>query len=206
MRNVIVAGIGTGVGKTIVSAILTRLFSGNYWKPIQCGNLEQSDTQTVKNLLSLNQHSVYPPAYALKAPLSPHEAARLENTVIDPQKISPPRSPKNLIIETVGGIFTPLTQHTLSIDLFGSWEAHWIVVSRHYLGSLNHTFLTLEALKNRKIPLLGIIFNGKPHLENESLILQAACLPRLGRLLPERLINPTLIQRYAQQWLPQFPH
>jgi len=206
MPNFIVAGTGTGVGKTIVSAILTTLLVGNYWKPIQCGNLENSDTQTVKNLLPDNSYNVFPPAYSLKAPLSPHQAARLENIHINPQEINLPISPKNLIIETVGGILTPLSQNTLSLDLFKPWDAHWILVSRHYLGSLNHTLLTLEVLKNRNISLLGIIFNGKSNPENEALILNTAQLPVLGRLLPEARITPTLIQRYAQQWLPHFPH
>lgn len=141
MVDIIVAGIGTGVGKTVVSAIITTLFKGDYWKPIQSGEVD-ADSQVIAKLLSL-ECTVHPPAYSFKAPLSPHHAARLENQTIDPDKIIPPNTNRPLVIEMAGGIFVPLRDNLLSIDLFKSWNASWILVSKHYLGSINHTLLTI---------------------------------------------------------------
>lgn len=204
MCKIIVAGSGTDVGKTIVSAILTTVFDGDYWKPIECAEEEASDTNTIKKWIDPIRHHIYPPAYSLKAPLSPHHAARLENISIQPEAVRTPSSARPLIIESVGGIFVPLTARVLSIDLFKQWNGQWIVVSRHYLGSINHTLLTLEALKQRNIDVAGLIFNGEPNIDSETAILDISHLPMLGRLLPEETLNSQTIQRYAKQWLPRF--
>lgn len=198
MHRIMVAGIGTDVGKTVVSAILTTLLKGEYWKPIQCG---ESDSEVVKNWIDA---FIHPPAYSLKTPLSPHHAARLENTIIHWESISVPQTSRPLIIEGVGGILAPLTTSTLSIDLFKSWNCQWVVVSKHYLGSINHTLLTINVLKQLGIPLLGILFNGECNPDSEEAILKIAQLPVLGRLYPEALINSQTIQRYAKQWQPHF--
>jgi len=204
MYKIMVAGIGTDVGKTIVSAILTTLLNGDYWKPIQCGDEENSDTFTVKGWLDTTTHTIHPPAYSLKAPLSPHHAARLENSLIRLDSITLPQTTRPLIIEGVGGVFVPLTPKILSIDLFKSWDCKWVIVSKHYLGSINHTLLTIEVLKKLCLPILGIIFNGEHNPDNETAILDISQLPLLGRLLPEANINPQTIQRYAKQWQPFF--
>lgn len=204
MRRIMVAGIGIDVGKTIVSAILTTLLKGDYWKPIQCGNEENSDTTTVKRWLDTTRHTIHSPAYSLKAPLSPHHAARLENILIRLDSLILPQSTRPLIIEGVGGIFVPLTPKISSLDLFKSWDCQWVVVSKHYLGSINHTLLTLEVLKKLCLPILGIIFNGEPNPDSESAILEISQVSVLGRLLPETNLNPQTIQRYATQWQPLF--
>ena len=204
MHKIMVAGIGTDVGKTIVSTILTTLLNGDYWKPIQCGDEENSDTATVKRWLDATIHTIHPPAYSLKAPLSPHHAARLENTLIRLDSITLPQTMRPLIIEGVGGILVPLTSKISSLDLFKSWDCQWIIVSRHYLGSINHTLLTLEVLRKLHLPILGIIFNGEPSPDSESAILEISQVPVLGRLLPEANLNPQTIQRYATQWQPLF--
>jgi len=204
MHRIMVAGIGTDVGKTIVSAILTTLLHGDYWKPIQCGDEENSDMALMKRWLDTTIHTIHPPAYSLKAPLSPHHAARLENTWIRLESIALPHTTRPLIIEGVGGIFVPLTPKILSIDLFKSWNCQWVIVSKHYLGSINHTLLTIEVLKQLCLPILGIIFNGEENLDSESVILEISQLPALGRLLPEANLNQQTIQRYAQQWKPHF--
>lgn len=204
MRKIMVAGIGTEVGKTIVSAILTTLLKGDYWKPIQCGDEENSDTATMKRWLDTTRHSIHPPTYSLKAPLSPHHAARLENTLIRLDSIILPQTTRPLIIEGVGGIFVPLTPKISSLDLFKCWDCQWVVVSRHYLGSINHTLLTFEVLKKLRLPILGIIFNGEPNPDSESAILAISQAPVLGRLLPETNLNPQTIQRYATLWQPLF--
>lgn len=194
MNRILVAGIGTGVGKTVVSAILTTLFEGDYWKPIECG---ESDSAIMRQWLSQSHH-IYSPAYSLKAPQSPHHAARLENIAIEP--FIPPNSIRPLIIESVGGVLVPLSTKILTIDLFKDWDCNWVVVSQDYLGSINHTLLTLEALKRRDISVAGIIFNGEPNPESEEAILKISQVPFLARLLPEKQFNPTTIRRYAKQW------
>lgn len=204
MNRIMVAGIGTDVGKTVVSAILTTLLDGDYWKPIQCGCETNSDAATIKHLIDSSKHFIYPSAYTLKASLSPHHAARLENRIIKLDSISVPQTTRSLIIEGSGGVFVPLTLKVLTIDLFKQWNCGWVIVSRHYLGSINHTLLTLEALKQRGLPILGLIFNGNPNPDSENAILQISQLPLLGRLLPEMQLNSETIQRYAKQWKPHF--
>jgi dethiobiotin synthetase len=194
MPKIIVAGIGTDVGKTIVSAILTTLMDGDYWKPIQCGPLESSDTTVMKGLINTTRHRIHPPAYSFKEPRSPHHSK------VMPDSIVPPQTDRPLIIEGVGGIFVPLTSHVVSFDLFKAWDSMWVVVSRHYLGSINHTLLTLHALKSHNISIAGLIFNGKPNHKNEAPILAISGLPLLGRLLPEKTINQQTIQKYVQKW------
>lgn len=203
MHKIIVTGSGPDIGKTVVSAILTTMLDGDYWKPIECGDREGSDTHVMSKLIDTTKHHIYSPAYSLKEPLSPHHSARLENIAIDPSCVLLPKTNRSLIIETAGGILTPLRTTFLNLYLFEPWQARWVVVSRHYLGSINHTLLTIEALKYRKIPILGIIFNGEPNPDSEEAILQNSGLPFLGRLLPEQTININIIQQYVEQWRTQ---
>ncbi len=204
MHRIMVAGIGTNIGKTVVSAILTILFDGDYWKPIQSGDEKDSDTANIKKWIDTNKHSVYPPAYSLKAPLSPHHAARLENISIQLDTIILPQTTRPLIIEGVGGIFVPLTTKIVTLDVFKPWNCQWVIVSKHYLGSINHTLLTIETLKQHKIPILGIIFNGEPNPDSEGAILEISGVPLLGRLLPESCLNRQTLERYVKEWQPSF--
>lgn len=197
MNRIIIAGTGTDVGKTVVAAIVTTLMEGEYWKPVECGEEKDSDT-----MAKLIDHRIYPPAYSLKAPLSPHHAARLENLSIQLDAIVPPQTRCPLIIESVGGIFVPLTKKGLSVELFKRWEGRWVIVSKHYLGSINHTLLTVDALKRQGVSIAGLVFNGEPHPDSEDAILETSQLPLLGRVLPETEINRQTIQRYARQWKP----
>lgn len=195
MRPLIVAGSGTGVGKTVVSAILTTALQGEYWKPVQCG---ASDTAVMGMLI--DAHRIHPSAYSFKAPVSPHQAARLKNRTIDLETIVLPKTTQPLVIESVGGILTPLSVNRTGIDLFKSWDARWILVSRHYLGSINHTLLTIDVLKRHQVLIAGLIFNGAPNPDSEDVILGISGLPLLARLFPEAQIDSKTIQRYAQQW------
>lgn len=204
MHRIIVAGTGPDVGKTVVSAILTTLFQGEYWKPIQCGEEESSDTAIMKRLIDSKKHRIHHPAYSLKTPVSPHHAARIENISINPYLIIPPETKRTLIIESVGGVLVPLSKAELTLDLFKLWNCRWIIVSRHYLGSINHTLLTIEVLKQRGIEVNGVIFNGEHNVDSEEAILKISHLPSLGRLLPEKQINAETIQRYAELWKPNF--
>lgn len=206
MNKIIVTGIDTDAGKTVVAAILAALFKGGYWKPVQSGAENIKDTIVMQHLLEADKHQIFNPAYSFQAPLSPHHAARLENISINPEQIIPPKTSRPLIIESIGGLMVPLTSKITTLDLFSQWEALWIIVSRHYLGSINHTLMTVETLKNRNLPVAGIIFNGTPNPDTESAILEISKIPHLASLLPEKTIAPETIQRYAQQWLPQLSH
>lgn len=196
MRRIIIAGIGTDVGKTVVSTILTQLLDAAYWKPVQTG---EEDSARVAELLGPSGR-IIPSIYSFKIPTSPHRAASLESKTIDPAIIQLPKGQTSLVIESAGGILVPITYKQTTFDVFQSWAASWIIVSRHYLGSINHTLMTLEILKNRGITPLGIIFNGEHACENERAILNISGLSCLARLEPENEITPITIHKYVQQW------
>jgi dethiobiotin synthetase len=200
MRRIMVAGSGTGVGKTVVAAILTLHYQGQYWKPIECGTGLSSDTAIVKRWLKTTSSVAFPPSYSFKGIVSPHHAADLEGKWIDPHAIKPPVTSRTLIIEGVGGVLVPLTSKFLSIELFKQWECQWVIVSRHYLGSINHTLLTVNALKAHGVDILGIVFNGDPLGPTEKAILETTGLPLLGRILPEKNLKLATLQKYAKLW------
>lgn len=202
MRKIIIAGIGTGIGKTVVSAIITEALEADYWKPVQTGTEEVTDSEVVKCLVSHSNFQSHPESYSFSAPLSPHHAAKLENREIDPRLISLPLTVRPLVIEACGGILVPLNDKTLFFEKLLSFEAEWILVSHHYLGSINHTLLTCEFLRQRSINVRGLIFNGKPNPETERAILNFSGLRLLGNLFPEKTLNQTIIKRYAELWRP----
>lgn len=201
-----VAGCGTDAGKTVTAAVLTTLMQGDYWKPVQCSKEEESDSHIMQTLLDRRKHHIFKPAYSLNAPVSPHHAAKLENISIDVDSIILPKTSRPLIIEGIGGILVPLTQKILTIDLFKKWKCQWVVVSKNYIGSINHTLLTLDVLKKHNISIAGIIFNGEINRDTEDAILEISKVPYLGRLLPEKNINIKTIQRYAELWQPHLSH
>lgn len=197
MKRIVVAGIDTAVGKTVVSAVLTKMFEGCYWKPIQCGT--PFDAEWVK------QHTnrfCHPSRFVFQAPCSPHLAARKEGVQIRAHQLEPPQHHRILIIEGTGGILAPLNETETWVDAALLWQAHWILVHRHYLGSLNHFLLTIEALKKRRIPLLGIIFNGEGDPSTEAMLLQKTKRPCLGRLLIEPSFTKDRIEEIATTWKP----
>ena len=204
MRKIIVCGIDTKVGKTVVSAILVQMLSADYWKPIQAGSLDFSDTQKVKRWVSYSAAQFFPEAHRLSSPLSPHHASYLDGISIAPENIQIPQNTQTLIIETCGGVMTPLNDQFFLCDLFTSHDYEWILVSKNYLGSINHTLLALEYLKSRSLKVLGLIFNGEPNNHTESFILQHSKLPLLGRLFPEEEIDQQIILKYALLWQKNF--
>ncbi len=201
VTKIIVTGCGTGVGKTVASAIITAAINGDYWKPVESGCKTDSDTKTVRKLLSKTACQVHKSAYSLQAPLSPHHAAFLEKIQIDPVAIVPPQTVRPLVIETAGGIFVPLNERLLAIDLYCQWNARWVVVSKNYLGSINHTLLTLEALKNRGADVRLIIFNGQ---KNE--MTQQAICHFSGQLQTLQLKPTHNICEYTKKWKKQLLH
>lgn len=203
MKQIVVAGIGTGIGKTVVSAILAEALQADYWKPVQAGNLEYTDTDFVREHVGNAASRFHPEAYRLREPMSPHAAAALEATTIDLHCLAFPGTDNRLIAELAGGVMVPLNDTQLNIDLLESWKVPVVLVSQNYLGSINHTLLSVDALKRRSIPLAGIVFNGTPNPAGEELILQYTQLPCLFRVLPEEAITPAVIRRYAAAWASQ---
>ena len=191
-----ITGIGTDVGKTIVSAIVTEALEADYWKPIQAGDLESSDSHKIKSFLSNTKTIIHPNAYALNTPASPHLAAELDGIVIDLKKIKEPITENHLVIEGAGGVFVPLNDVDCVIDLIQS-DYKVIVVSRHYLGSINHTLLTIEALQNRKINIAGIVFNGGENKSSEAIILKKTGIKCIGRIAEEPYFDTNVIREYA---------
>ncbi len=178
-KPLFITGIGTGIGKTIVSAVLVESLRADYWKPIQSGDLDNSDTLKVKSLVSNSRSVFHPEAYRLTQPYSPHKSADLDGTVIDPKKITAPLTNNQLIIEGAGGLMVPLNNDFLMIDLIQQLNADVILVVKHYLGSINHTLLSIDALRNRGITIKTIIFNGDRDQYSEDIINKYAQCPAL---------------------------
>ncbi|GEO05373.1 ATP-dependent dethiobiotin synthetase BioD [Adhaeribacter aerolatus] len=199
MKRIFVTGIGTEVGKTVVSAILTEALEADYWKPVQSGAETDSDTETVKALIQNRKSFFHPEAYRLPLPLSPHEAAEAAGVNILLENIKLPSTANHLIIEGAGGLFVPLNQKDLIVDLLPAFGCEVVLVSRNYLGSINHTLLTWEALKIRNIKVLGLVFNGEPNAATENFILNYTGIPKLLSVLPEKALTPEIIVGYARQ-------
>ena len=171
-KRIIICGTDTDVGKTIVSSFFVQGLKGIYWKPIQSGTEEGTDTQTVCKLLNLDPNRYLSERYKFKAPVSPHWAAERESSFIEPNNLHLPNLDKLIIIETAGGLMVPLNRNWLQIDQLKGWGAPIILVARTGLGTLNHTLLSLEALRNRNIHVLGIVLNGPQHNDNPKTIEQ----------------------------------
>ena len=195
--QLIVAGIGTEIGKTVVSAVLVEALKADYWKPIQSGALDDSDTNTVRRLVSNRTTRFHPEAYRLTQPLSPHAAAELDGVRIDINAIQMPQTANSLIIELAGGLMVPLNDHDLTIDWVARSGLPVVLVSRNYLGSINHTLLSVEACRSRHIPLLGIIFNGPTVQATETFLLRYTGLPCIGRIGQEATITNDVIKKYV---------
>jgi len=169
-RPIFITGIGTGIGKTVVSAILTESLKADYWKPVQSGDLDNSDTMKVKSLISNDKTVFHSETYRLTQPFSPHKSAALDGIGINLNDFKLPETSNTLIIEGAGGLMVPLNDKDLMIDLVEKLNAEVVLVIKHYLGSINHSLLTLQALYGRSIPVRAIIFNGDSDTYSESTI------------------------------------
>ncbi len=197
-----ITGIGTDVGKTIVSAIFTEALQADYWKPIQAGDLHNSDANKIKNLTTNSKTIIHNNSYALKTPASPHYAAELDNVTINLSNIIEPKTNNHLIIEGAGGIFVPINNSQTILDIIKP-NYKVIIVSKHYLGSINHTLLTIDALKNRNIKVAGIVFNGNENKATESVIKDLGKIKIIGRIDTEPFFDKTVINYYAEKMLPE---
>ena len=177
-----VTGIGTEVGKTVISAILTEALEADYWKPVQAGDLDYSDTHKVKDLVSNSNSVFHCETHALNHPMSPHAAAERDGVEISLNDFKIPHTDNNLVIEGAGGLMVPLNKRDCMIDLIEGLGVEAVLVSRNYLGSINHTLLSVEALKSRGVAIKGIIFNDEENAETESVILEMTGLQCLGRV------------------------
>ena len=196
-KRIIICGTDTDVGKTIVSSFLVQGLKGIYWKPIQSGTEEGTDTKTVCNLLSLEPNSYLPERYKFKAPVSPHWAAEQESAFIEPSNLKLPDLDQLIIIETAGGLMVPLNRDWLQIDQLKAWGAPIILVARTGLGTLNHTLLSLEALKYRNLDVLGIVLNGPPHKDNPKTLEQFGDTKILASLPIFDEVNAKVL---SQEW------
>lgn len=197
-KKYFITGISTEVGKTIASAIVTEALEADYWKPIQSGDLHYSDTDKVKGLISNSKSVFHSNSYALETPMSPHASAEIDGIQINLKEIKEPETKNHLVIEGAGGLLVPLNDTDTILDLIQS-NHKVIVVSRHYLGSINHTLLTVNLLKEKGFDV-SIIFSGNEHPTTESIIAKMTQVPILGRIDDEPYFDQNVIKEYAEKF------
>lgn len=200
MQELFVTGISTEVGKTIASAIIVEALQADYWKPIQAGELAHSDSHKIAELISNTKTVIHKNSYALKTPMSPHAAAELDNVVIDREKIIVPDTSNHLVIEGAGGLLVPLNDEDTILDIIMP-NYKVVVVSRHYLGSINHTLLTIGWLQERGYDVY-VIFSGNENKTTEDIILKKTGVQLIGRINEEKAFDKDLIKTYAEFFRP----
>ncbi len=198
MKKYFITGISTEVGKTIASAIITEALQADYWKPIQAGDLEFSDTDKVKGLVSNSKSVFHPNSYALQTPMSPHASAEIDHIQIDVKQIKEPKTKNHLVIEGAGGLLVPLNDTETILDIIQP-NYKVIVVSRHYLGSINHTLLTVNLLKEKGFDV-SIIFSGDKQATTESIVEKMTNVPVIGRIEDEPYFDQNVIKEYAERF------
>lgn len=193
-RSVVVTGTDTGIGKTVFAAGLAAVVDATYWKPVQAGLDPVSDTDIATRLGA----RVIPEAYSLTTPASPHLAARIDGVTIDPARLALPDIDGRLVVEGAGGVLVPLSETVLYADMFAMWHAPVILCARTGLGTINHSLLSIEALRTRGVPLLGIVLIGEAHDENERIVPLLGKVRSLGRLpMLDMVDRETLAQAMA---------
>jgi len=198
MQKIFVTGISTGVGKTIASAIFTEALQADYWKPIQAGDLDNSDTDRVKSLISNSKTKFHPCSYELTSPMSPHAAAEIDGIRIDRFHINEPETENNLIIEGSGGILVPLNEEDTLFDIIMP-DYKVVVVSRNYLGSINHSLLTINWLQYKGYEV-SVLFSGESNPQTENIILLKTGVSSLGRIDEEEKFDKKVIKKYADKF------
>ena len=182
-RRIVVTGTDTEIGKTVFAAGLADLLGASYWKPIQSGRDGETDSEIVARLSGLSEDRMLPERYRLTTPVSPHQSADIDGVSIDMASLDvPDTGGRPLVIEGAGGLMVPLNRSTLYIDVFARWHIPVVLCARTALGTINHSLLSIEALRHRGIELLGIAFVGESHQESERAICEIGRVRRLGRL------------------------
>jgi len=197
--NVAIIGIHTGIGKTLASAIICEALQADYWKPVQAGNLNHTDSDEVKSLLSNSKTVIHKEAYALTQPMSAHAAAKLDSKIISFNSIAIPETKNHLVIETAGGIMSPINDEQTNLDFVVHFKLPVILVSQHYLGSINHTLLTASALKSKGVVVKGILFNGADHPSTQEYILNYTGMKSLGRMNLLTEVSPKTVAAEAKR-------
>jgi dethiobiotin synthetase len=200
-EKLFITGTDTGVGKTVVSAILMAGLNGYYWKPIQSGLEEMSDTQWVQENTGLPGTHFFKETYRLTQPLSPHAAALQDGVRIelDAFKIPTPPEPGHLIIEGAGGVMVPLNEKDLMTDIIKKLDAPVLLVCRSSLGTINHTLLSLEQLRREGIEIFGVVMNGPRNLENRKAIEHFGRIRVLAEIEPLPFIDPLTLKTLFHQ-------
>lgn len=195
-KRYVVTGIGTDIGKTVVSAIIAQALEADYWKPIQSGELENSDSHKIDRLTNDNVH-ILSERYRLTEPLSPHASAAIDGVHLQLSELTLPKTNRNMLVEGAGGLMVPINDTDLLIDAFKKWDLPVIIVSRHYVGSINHTILTIEALQNCGITIKGLVFVGDENKATESFILNHTNVPFLIRIPLATEVTTGFVQQQA---------
>ena len=198
MKKYFITGISTEVGKTIAAAIVTEALEADYWKPIQAGDLEHSDTHKIKQFISNKKSVFHENAFALNTPMSPHAAAEIDGITINLKDIIAPKTENHLVIEGAGGLLVPLNDNDTILDLIQP-DYKVIVVSRHYLGSINHTLLTVNFLKEKGFDV-SLIFSGNEHKSTENIIQKMTNITVIGRIDEEPYFDENVIAEYAEKF------
>lgn len=193
--RLVITGTDTGVGKTVFAAALTDALSGYYWKPVQSGLEDEPDSETVRRLGQIAPDRILPEAYRLTTPASPHFSAKLDGVTILADNLSPPETAAPLVIEGAGGLLVPLTEQTIFADVFAHWRIPVVLCARTGLGTINHTLLSLEALRARSIPILGVAFIGDEQADTQKTIAALGQVRVLGRLPPLEPLAPDPLRR-----------
>lgn len=200
MKQIFVTGISTDVGKTIASAIIVEALEADYWKPVQAGDLHASDSHRIQELISNSNTKIHPCSYELKTAMSPHAAAAIDGVHIDHSDIVEPDTQNNLVIEGAGGLLVPLNEEETVLDIIMP-NYKVIVVSRHYLGSINHSLLTIQWLNERGYDV-SVLFSGNEHPTTESIIAKKTGVTVLGRIDEEPIFDKAIIKKYADKFRP----
>jgi len=199
MKGYIICGIGTGIGKTLVSTIVVEALEADYWKPIQAGNLKDTDSHFVKKNISNTKSVIHPETFRLRKAASPHFAAAKEGITIYPKDLIPPATKNILVIEPAGGLMVPINENDLFIDWVAGLKMPVILVSMNYLGSINHTLLSVEALRKRNVDIAGVVFNHSPFEPTESVIVHQTGLKCLLRIKKHKHISKKRVKKYAEE-------
>ena len=194
--NYFVTGIGTDVGKTVVSAVLVEALKSDYWKPIQCGY--PRDTEMVQSLVSNSLSQFHPETYLLEEPASPHQAAYNQGLSLSLNDFVLPDTNRDLVIEGAGGIMVPINDHEFIVDLISKLSNKTLLVANLYLGSINHTLLTVDALQRRGIEIMGVIFNGPSNGHSEAIILSYSGSRCLLHVPPNSIIDQKNVEKWAR--------
>jgi len=198
MRGCIIAGIGTEVGKTVTAAIFAQRYRADYWKPVQAGDLHNTDSRAVRALAPAVR-KIHPEAYRLTAPMSPHAAAAIDGVVIEAERLDLPATDRFLVVELAGGLMVPLHARLTNLDMVCRWKLPVVLVASYYLGSINHTLLSVDALLRCEAGIAGLVFNGEENAASRSVILERTGLRCLLDIPWAQRIDAAFIKERARR-------